>query len=95
MWPFKPKGKPTRHADEPHDINLERIQHLRDVLPLGTTFDYLGCTLRVTGHWTYTMSQFDVYSIPKLQCDYADVHGVIRTIAFTYVEAMVIVDTCR
>jgi hypothetical protein len=73
MWPF------SRKKDQPKESYLEvGIKELKEFRDIGDSFKYLGRTMVVTRH--HTFDGFDVW--PKLICDYADNHGVLRQAVF-------------
>lgn len=63
-----------------HERVLRDDEAMRAVFKLGDTFQYLGRTCIVVGYGEHEM---DIGWIPRLMCDYADDHGVIRHISFT------------
>ena len=69
MWPFKKKEhEPNR--------NLEDISKLRAFRDVGETFNYLGRTCIVTGHWEC----FPYLGIiPVLKFDYCDDLGKLHS----------------
>lgn len=57
----------------------QQVQALREFRDLGETFNYLGRTMIVTGHWD---DHPEIRPWAVLKCDYADDSGVIRKIEF-------------
>lgn len=68
MWPFK-KKEPERNCAG------EAIEKLQEFKKIGETFNYLGRTCIVTGHWEFWPC---VGVVPLLQFDYADDTGKIH-----------------
>ena len=72
MWPFSKKEEPKEGRTQ------ACIDELKAFRKVGETFNYLGRTCVVTGH-------FDFYPytgiFPVLQFDYADEHGVIHSMS--------------
>ena len=65
MWPFK-KKEPER------DMTGEAIEKLKAFRDVGETFNYLGRTCVVTGHWKFVPYRG---AVPMLTFDYCDDHG--------------------
>ena len=71
MWPFKKKEpKPDRTG--------ETIAKLKSFKDIGETFNYLGRTCVVTGHWEYWPY---CGVVPMLKFDYADEHGILHSVS--------------
>ena len=80
MW-FK------REKEEPvYDWELAAIEELRSFRELGETFNYLGRVIVVTGHYTYSVSEYHCSLTPKLCGDYVDERGIIHKISFDFQE---------
>lgn len=72
LWPFG-KSKPAEIS--PATQLLRQLMQWRS---LGQTFDYLGRTCIVTGHWWVVFDD----SVTGITADYADELGVIHSIKF-------------
>jgi hypothetical protein len=68
MWPFK-KKEPER------DWTSEEIEKLKAFRDVGETFNYLGRTCVVTGHWDWWPH---IGVIPMLKFDYCDDCGKLH-----------------
>lgn len=71
MWPFKKK-------EHERDTTGEAIAELKAFRDVGETFNYLGRTCVVTGHWEYWR---DIGVVPMLKFDYCDDHGVLHAVS--------------
>jgi hypothetical protein len=82
MWPFKKK-----EAKKPEPAwQVAAIKELEDFRGMGETFNYLGRTLTVCGHYAFNGSLYTYPYTPQLKADYADNNGVIHGISFNYNE---------
>lgn len=78
----------VNHTPNYHDLCVQRIKRLELLFPVGSIWPYLGRDCCVTGHWKWTYSSYDCQAVPRLFADYADNHGVIHTITFSWAEAL-------
>lgn len=89
MWPFSKKPAGPSAWDLKEARRVARIEWLQTAYPLARIFQYLGRDCVPTCHW-YFVPCFDTGGSwrAELSCDYADDHGVIRTLTLSYAEAV-------
>jgi len=83
MWALR-KNKQQKGIN---DYKQEGFQFLKESYPLGSSFEYIGSTMIVTGHSEMMTFYHSVSCWPKLVCDYRDNLGRINQIRFTVDEA--------
>ena len=87
MWPFKKKEVEATKIDIRIKNMNDTIEKFKAFREIGETFNYLGRTCIVTGHWTF--SGYMGYT-PELKFDYADELGVIHSTSITIHELPVL-----
>lgn len=86
MWPFG--NQKNNNEKSELDIELDKMDVLSEIYPLGSTFDYLGAFCLVTRHNTVIESLYGAEVRARLFADYVDANGVIRELALSYGEAV-------
>lgn len=86
MWPFG--NQKNNNEKSELDIELDKIDVLSEIYPLGSTFEYVGVKCIVTMHSTVVNSLYGAEVRARLFADYVDVNGVIRELALSYGEAV-------
>ena len=84
MWPWS-KRKPK----EPTPGELRR-REIRELAPIGSTFNYLGveCVVRSNIHSDMDIHSGSVWSWPEVVLEYVDNLGIIRTVKLDYTQFM-------
>jgi len=94
MWPFKKKKKkeakvPTRNLFAEKQIELQT--RIFKNYPAGKEIDYMGVTIRITGHRGFFQG-FDAFGVsmattfPGIRCDYINNNGEIVAASFSCTE---------
>jgi uncharacterized membrane protein YtjA (UPF0391 family) len=91
------KERKARERQAADDLRRARIQWLRDQFPMGQEFSYLGRDCMPTKHTELRreycgtdVGEWYWQEHPRLFADYADDHGVIHSVEFSYAEAVAI-----
>jgi hypothetical protein len=80
MCPFKKRELKVNYTQQ-------RISEMREGMPVGTEFTYLGMRMAVTDHSEH-WPKLGPY--PALRADYFDNNGVLHNIKFSYQEYLAI-----
>ena len=63
------------------------VEELQAWRPMGSTFQYCGRTVVVTGYWRYEPNPFGIDTYVGIEADYSDDLGVIHSIRFSAAES--------